>query len=112
MFFQRAVGGAFLHELHGLATADEFGAAAVQNFDNIAAMGAFINFQLIGHNIPHYVIKNYEGIGLSEPGCPARKRGGFANTPAGRTRWKAFRRYGRADCANLPFTDILIKILD
>ena len=52
-----------------------------------------------------------KGIGLSGLGCPARKRGGFANTPAGRTRWKAFRRCGRAGCADLPFTEIPIQIL-
>ena len=49
VLFHGAVSGTLNHQLHGLATADDVGAAAMQNFNNITTVGALINFQMLGH---------------------------------------------------------------
>ena len=49
VLFKSAVGSTFDHELHWVATADDVGAAAMKNFNDIAAVGALINFELRGH---------------------------------------------------------------
>ena len=49
VLFKRAVGCAFDHQLHGVATADDVCAAAVENFNDIAAVGTLIHFELRGH---------------------------------------------------------------